>query len=187
MQHKVFKLVRYTALEVAPYPYGSNGYPYKECPSINDQFKKCRIGAFELKISSKINDGEQTKADIRPIFSKLETKKFPNVNRILDQILEYLPKFKLKLVLYDKENYEDLDKMNDIEVKIYHCKSDLVKELSKSIEEQVVSFISPDRRLEMLKAQRLRQTQNPFKINETFFGKGSFSNRISSAYPGKKR
>ena len=165
-----------------------DGLPYVlSPPNINYQFKKCRIGAFELKISSIKNVGGVKTTEIKTIFSKLETKRFPNVNRILRQILSYLPTFKLKLVLFDKENYEELEKMDDIEVKIYHCKSDLVKELSKSIEEQVVSFISPDRRLEMLKAQRLRQTQNPFKRNDTFFGNGGFSNRISSAYPGKKR
>ena len=30
-----------------------------------------------------------------------------------------MPQFKLNLVLYDKEDYEDLDKMNGIQVNIY--------------------------------------------------------------------
>ena len=177
-------------------PKQPNGGPYEKCPSINSQFKECRIGAFEIKISSlkkkkiekdKGHFEEVIEPDVTTIHSKLETKTFPNVNKILYTIFKYLPEFKLKLVLFDKEDYEELDKMNEIHVFIYFCKSDIVKELSESIKEQVESFISPKKRFEMLKAQRLIQTQNPFKENDTFFGRGSFSNRISSAYPGKKR
>ena len=177
-------------------PKQPNGGPYEPCPSINSQFKECRIGAFEIKISSikkkleKNNLNQLTEVigpEVKIIHSKLEKKTFPNVNKILDTIYYYLPTFRLKLVLFDKEDYQELDKMNGILVNIYFCKSDIVKELSESIKEQVESFTSPKKRFEMLNAQRLMQKQNPFKIKETFFGNGSFSNRISSAYPGKKR
>jgi len=60
-----------------------NGDPYPSFPFINDQFKKCRIGAFEIQIATKDRLGNKK---ISLIHSKLKTKRFPNVNNVLDKI-----------------------------------------------------------------------------------------------------
>ena len=153
-----------------------NGGQYKIQP-INDQFKPCRIGAFEIQISNK----KETKL----IHSKLKTKKFPNVTNVLDKIVSFMPTFRLNLVLYDKEDYEDLEKMNGIQVNIYLCKSNIVKEVGESTQEQVLNFTSPGRRLDMLRMQRLIQGQNLFKNADSLFSKNN--KRIVSSMPGKHR
>ena len=73
-----------------------NGDPLPPFPFINDQFKKCRIGAFEIQIATKDLNGKIIK---RIIHSKLKTKQFPNVKNVLDKILSLMPMFNLNLVL----------------------------------------------------------------------------------------
>jgi hypothetical protein len=158
-----------------------NGMDYQDNHPINDQFKQCRIGAFEIQISTNKNGVKDT----RIIHSKLKTKKFPNVTNVLDKIVSFMPQFKLNLVLYDKEDYEDLDKMNGIQVNIYLCKSNIVKEVGESTEEQVMNFTSPGRRLDMLRMKRFVQGQNLFKNTDSLFFKRN--KRIVSSIPGKHR
>ena len=50
--------------------------------------------------------------------------------------------------------------MNGIEVNIYLCNSNTIKELSNGAKEQINNFISPGRRNEMLQKQKLIQAQN---------------------------
>ena len=100
-----------------------NGDPLPPFPFINDQFKKCRIGAFEIQIATKDLNGKIIK---RIIHSKLKTKQFPNVKNVLDKILSLMPMFNLNIVLFDQEDYQDLDKMNGIEVNIYLCNSNII-------------------------------------------------------------
>ena len=159
----------------------NGGYYINNFP-INDQFKQCRIGAFEIQISTN-NNG---KIDTRMIHSKLKTKKFPNVTNVLDKIVSFMPQFKLNLVLFDKEDYEDLDKMNGIQVNIYLCKSRIVKEVGESTEEQVLNFTSPGRRLNMLRMRRLANEQNLFKNADSLFSQKN-NNRVLSSMPGKCR
>ena len=155
-----------------------NGGQYKNTKSVNSYFKECRIGAFEIYIM-KYNK------DIKIIHSKLNTKKFPKVNTVLDKIVTFLPKFNLTLVLYDKEDYEDLDKMNDIQVNIYLCQSNTIKQVGKSTEEQVLNFTTPKRRLDMLRIQRLSSGQNFFKNGRSLFFNSR--ERISSSIPSKNK
>ena len=88
-----------------------NGKSYPAYPKLNNQFKQCRIGAFEIQIAT-LNDKNEKL--VRIIHSKLKTKKFPDVNTVLKKIVSFMPQFNLKLVLYDKEDYEELEKMNNI-------------------------------------------------------------------------
>ena len=161
--------------------YDKNGGVCTNNRPINEQFKQCRIGAFEIQISTLKNKVNDT----RLIHSKLKTKKFPNVTTVLDKIVSFMPLFQLNLVLYDKEDYEDLEKMNGIQVNIYLCKSSIVKEVGENVEEQVMNFISPGRRLNMLRMQRLLQEQNPFKDKESLLTKNN--KRLLSSMPGKVR
>ena len=151
-----------------------NGGQYKNTKSVNSYFKECRIGAFEIYIM-KYNK------EVKIIHSKLSSKKFPKVNIVLDKIVAFLPKFKLNLILYDKEDYEDLDKMNDIQVNIFLCQSNVIKQVRESTEEQVLNFTNPKRKLEMLRTQRLASGQNSFKNGRSLFF--SSRERITSSIP----
>ena len=104
-----------------------------------------------------------------------------------------MPKFNLKLVLYDKEDYEELEKMNNIQVNLYLCNSNIIKEVGDSTQEQMLNFISPGRRLLMLREQKLKQQQSFLKNDTLLSNKISFifsplsSPRITSAMPQKHR
>ena len=167
-----------------------NGKSYPPYPRLNNQFKQCRIGAFEIQIATLDDKKEKL---IRIIHSKLKTKKFPDVNTVLKKIVSFMPKFNLKLVLYDKEDYEELEKMNNIQVNLYLCNSNIIKEVGDSTQEQVLNFISPGRRLLMLKEQKLKQQQSFVKNDTLLNNKNSFifsplsSPRITSAMPQKHR
>ena len=152
-----------------------NGDPYPPFPFINDQFKKCRIGAFEIQIATKDRLGNKIKSLIH---SKLKTKRFPNVDNVLNKIVSLMPMFKLNLILFDQEDYQDLDKMNGIEVNIYLCNSKVIRGLSNGAKEQINNFISPGRRYEMIQRQKLIQAQNFNKVEidnnyKTLYGNSS--------------
>ena len=167
-----------------------NGGSYPSYPKLNNQFKQCRIGAFEIQIAT-MNDKNETLKRI--IHSKLKTKRFPDVNTVLKKIVSFMPKFNLKLVLFDKEDYDEIEKMDNIQVNLYLCNSNVIKEVGDSTQEQVLNFISPGRRLLMLKEQRLRQQQNFMKKDFLFQSKNTLnfspvsSPRITSAMTHKIR
>ena len=60
-----------------------NGGIFEHNVPINDKFKQCRIGAFEIQISTMIKG----RKNIKMIHSKLKTKKFPKVKDVLDKIV----------------------------------------------------------------------------------------------------
>ena len=134
-----------------------NGKPLPPFPFINDQFKKCQIGAFEIQIATKDSSGKIIK---KLIHSKLKTKQFPNVKTVLDKIVSIMPMFNLNIVLFDQEDYQDLDKMNGIEVNIYLCNSKIIKKLSDGAKEQISNFITPGRRFEMIQRQKIIDAQS---------------------------
>ena len=71
-----------------------------------------------------------------------------------------MPLFSLNLILFDQEDYQDLDKMNGIEVNIYMSNSHIIQKLSESVREQVNNFVKPGRRLEMIQHLKILQEQN---------------------------
>ena len=80
---------------------------------INDQFKEVRIGAFEVQLCLKADN--QTKVIV--LHSKLETKQWPKIEVILNKIVSYMPFFKARIFVYQKdfeENEED-NSQNNIE------------------------------------------------------------------------
>jgi hypothetical protein len=79
-----------------------------------------------------------------------------------------MPLFNLNIVLFDQEDYQDLDKMNDIEVNIYLCNSNTIRDLSNGAKEQINNFISPGRRYEMIQRQKIYQAQNFNKFDTDF-------------------
>ena len=168
-----------------------NGQAYPPFPAINDQFKECKIGAFEIQISTKDSKGNLIK---KMIHSKLKSKKFPVVEIVLNKIAAMMPLFNLNLILFDQEDYQELDKMNNIEVNIYLSNSNIIKKLSESVREQVNNFINPGRRLEMiqrmkiLKEQTCTKTENNTietedQINSLTINNNKFDTRsIKSSY-----
>ena len=139
-----------------------NGKAYPPFPAINDQFKDCKIGAFEIQISTKDSKGNLIK---KMLHSKLKTKRFPNVENVLNKIAAMMPLFNLNLILFDQEDYQDLEKMNGIEVNIYMSNSHIIKKLSESVREQVNNFVKPGRRLEMIQRLKIKQELNYSKTN----------------------
>ena len=166
-----------------------NGQPGPKIPSLNTKFKQCRIGAFEIQIATRDEKGNLVQ---RIIHSKLKTKKFPDVNTVLKKIVSFMPRFNLKLILFDKEDYEEIEKMDNIQVNLYLCNSKLIKEVTDLAKMQVLNFTSPTRRLLMLKEQRFKLQQQNFIKNKHLFRKKQFfsplsTQRITSAAPQKMR
>ena len=166
-----------------------NGQPGPKIPSLNTKFKQCRIGAFEIQIATRDEKGNLVQ---RIIHSKLKTKKFPDVNTVLKKIVSFMPRFNLKLILFDKEDYEEIEKMDNIQVNLYLCNSKLIKEVTDIAKMQVLNFTSPTRRLLMLKEQRFKLQQQNFIKNKHLFRKKQFfsplsTQRITSAAPQKMR
>jgi hypothetical protein len=83
---------------------------------VNDKFKDVRIGAFEVQICFKKN-GEDLKMAL--LHSKLQTKQFPNILKILDKIVSYLPTFSGKIITYEKEEDKNEISKENINDEIY--------------------------------------------------------------------
>ena len=77
----------------------NNGKAYPPFPAINEQFKDCKIGAFEIQISTKDSKGNLIK---KMLHSKLKTKRFPIVENVLKKIAAMMPLFNLNLILFDQ-------------------------------------------------------------------------------------
>ena len=80
---------------------------------INDLFKEVRIGAFEIELSYKFNGEVKT----IPLHSKLETKLWPKIENILNKIVNYMPKFIGRIIVYQKETEDDEDQIQLEETK----------------------------------------------------------------------
>ena len=76
---------------------------------INTLFKDVRIGAFEVQLCYKVKNKEDKEARevIILLHSKLESKKWPKIDEILDKIVNYMPKFMGRIILYQKETEEE--------------------------------------------------------------------------------
>ena len=159
-----------------------NGERYENFPTVNSQFKECRIGAFEIQMCT-IDDNNEKIEKI--IHSKLKSKCFPKVKKVLEKILFYMPKFELKVVLFDKEDYIDIKKMNNIEVNIYLFKSDIVKDISDDVNFEILKMTNPKIRLETMKNQRYSEKLfyfNNYNLTQssTFSNWGNSTQRINN-------
>ena len=70
---------------------------------INDQFKEVRIGAFEVQLCLKADN----QSKIIVLHSKLETKQWPRIDIILNKIVSYMPFFKARIFVYQKDLEEN--------------------------------------------------------------------------------
>ena len=137
-----------------------NGEQYINTEKINEKYKKCKIGAFEIKYY----DHDKNKE----ISSKLKEKNFPKINYTIEKIRNLLPKFKLILNLYDKEDYEDTTKLEGIQVNIYiNDNSENENEILDEINSIVSNYLNPKSRLEKIKKERyLRKIYPLGELNE---------------------
>ena len=80
---------------------------------INDQFKEVRIGAFEVQLCLKTD----SEPKVFVLHSKLETKQWPKIDVILNKIVSYMPFFKARIFVYQKdlEETEEDNSQNNIE------------------------------------------------------------------------
>ena len=88
-----------------------------------------------------------------------------------------MPQFSLELILFDKVVYNDIKKMNDIQVNIYYYKSEIIKEISDDAEMEILNFTNPKNRLEKMRITRTMNKENAFK-DETF---SNNTQRLNSA------
>ena len=137
-----------------------NGEQYINTEKINEKYKKCKIGAFEIKYY----DHDKNMV----ISSKLKEKNFPKINYTIEKIRNLLPKFKLILNLYDKEDYEDSSKLEGIQVNIYiNNNSEKENEIINEINGIVKNYLNPKSRLEQIKQERYLKKINAYEgLNE---------------------
>ena len=159
---------------------------------VNDKFKDVRIGAFEVQICFK-KKGEDLKTVL--LHSKLQSKQFPEITKVLDKIVNYLPIFYGKIIVYEKEedkneitkenNDEDVEKRGLIEglqINIYLLNNAKISKIASDAWNDVQNEHDPHKRLLKIKQQHIEQKENVYK-NESSI-KGYFSkNRPMSSVP----
>ncbi|MCQ2817981.1 MAG: hypothetical protein MJ252_12015 [archaeon] len=115
-----------------------------KCFCINDKFKPCRIGAFEIQFYSQ-------RKGIQIIHSKLFSKKWPQVDKIISRILQCLPYFELQIILYDRDDYEDREKINHIPISLYLTNGSPVQGIVEDTEGRISEVMNPRKRLETMR------------------------------------
>ena len=160
---------------------------------INDKFKDVRIGAFEVQICFKKNGEELKKALLH---SKLQTKQFPQINKILDKIVSYLPTFHGKIITYEKEedknenskenNNDDLYKkelMEGLQINIYLLNNEKIMKITNEAWEDIQTQQDPHKRQIMIKKLKIQKKENMFK-NDSMIYNYSNKNRPKSSING---
>ena len=157
---------------------------------VNDKFKDVRIGAFEVQICFKKN-GEDLKMAL--LHSKLQTKQFPEIIKILDKIVSYLPTFYGKIITYEKEedkNENSKQNMNNdiykkglmegLQINIYLLNNIKITNIANEAWNDIQTEQDPHKRQIMIKEQKIRQKENMFKNDLTIKSYANKSRPISS-------
>ena len=147
----------------------------------NDSSKEIKIGAMEIQICTKRKNNEE----IALIHSKLKTGKWPKINEILDKIVSFLPMFKGQIILYEKEennNNQNINEINEdeknqiikqsflsnLQVNIYLLKNSKILQVSEEAWVEIQNDINPKKRLELIKEKRLREKESMFRPESNF-------------------
>ena len=161
---------------------------------VNDKFKDVRIGAFEIQICFK-KDGSETKTAL--LHSKLQTKQFPEITKVLDKIVNYLPNFKGQIITYEKEeDSENSKKINSdeiykkgllegLQINIYLLNNQRITKIANEAWNDVQTEQDPHKRFLMIKEQKLLTKENMFKNNFSI-SKNNNSVRPLSSISGYK-
>ena len=157
---------------------------------VNDKFKDVRIGAFEIQICYKKVGTEIKKALLH---SKLQTKQFPEITKILDKIVNYLPDFTGQLITYEKEEEIENSKKNNnsediyakgflegLQINIYLLNNPRIKAISTEAWNNIQTQQDPHKRQLMMKEQKLLTKENMFKNNSIMNMKANKIRPLSS-------
>ena len=145
---------------------------------INDKFKDVRIGAFEVQMGFKKFGQEQK---IALLHSKLQSKQFPVIIKILDKIVSYLPTFSGKIITYEKEDKnvtsennkenneeEEIYKkglMEGLQINIYLLNNKKIISIANEAWNDIQNQQDPHKRQILIKEEKIRQKENMFKNN----------------------
>ena len=148
-----------------------------ETKYINDKFKECRIGAFEVQICFK-KSGEDLKVAL--LHSKLQSKQFPEIVKVLDKIVSYLPTFRGKIITYEKEedmnenrkenNNDDIYKkelMEGLQINIYLLNNEKITSIANDAWNDIQTQQDPHKREIMIKKLKIQKKENMFKNDST--------------------
>ena len=157
---------------------------------VNDKFKDVRIGAFEIQICYKKVGTEIKKALLH---SKLQTKQFPEITKILDKIVNYLPNFTGQIITYEKEEEIENSKKNNnsediyakgflegLQINIYLLNNPRIKAISTEAWNNIQTQQDPHKRQLMMKEQKLLTKENMFKNNSIMNMKANKIRPLSS-------
>ena len=157
---------------------------------VNDKFKDVRIGAFEIQICYKKVGTEIKKALLH---SKLQTKQFPEITKILDKIVNYLPDFTGQIITYEKEEEIENSKKNNnsediyakgflegLQINIYLLNNPRIKAISTEAWNNIQTQQEPHKRQLMMKEQKLLTKENMFKNNSIMNMKANKIRPLSS-------
>ena len=144
---------------------------------VNDKFKDVRIGAFEVQLGfKKFGQGQKTAL----LHSKLQTRQFPVIIKILDKIVSYLPTFSGKIITYEKEDKDmnsennkennngegDIYKkglMEGLQINIYLLNNSKIIKIAKEAWNDIQNQQDPHKRQILIKEEKIRQKENMFK------------------------
>jgi hypothetical protein len=156
---------------------------------VNDKFKDVRIGAFEIQICYKKVGSEAKKALLH---SKLQTKQFPEITKVLDKIVSYLPNFTGQIVTYEKEedienskknNMDDINTkgfLEGLQINIYLLNNPRIKNISTEAWNEIQTQQDPHKRSLMIKEQKLLTKEKMFKNNSIMNMKNNRVRPLSS-------
>lgn len=155
-----------------------NGGRYDKITIINDKFKEVRIGALEIQISGMKNGGDKFETFL--LHSKLRSGKWPKIERILDKIVSFLPKFSCEVNVFEKQEETDSTEENGVngvneheneiqtkiqylQVNVYLLKNEKVQRLIQQsiVDEQ--NETDPHKRKEMLKEVKKLEKESMYR------------------------
>ena len=153
-----------------------NGGRYDKITIINDKFKEVRIGALEIQISGMKNGGDKFETFL--LHSKLRSGKWPKIERILDKIVSFLPKFSCEVNVFEKQEETDSTEENNVnavneseiqskiqylQINVYLYKNEKIQRIIEQsiIDEQ--NETDPHKRKEMLKEVKKLEKESMYR------------------------
>ena len=174
----------------------NNGGSYSNMPLVNDKFKEVRIGAMEVQICVK-KEGSNT-IETSLIHSKLKTSTWPKISKILDKIVSFLPTFKGKICLYEKQDEEeknengnkeadnedendnpgDDSKLKDLQINIYLLQNEKIQQIINESLNDIETENDPHKRKEKMKETRLKEKESMYRPGTASLSRGMSSKSL---------
>lgn len=174
----------------------NNGGSYSNMPLVNDKFKEVRIGAMEVQICVKKEGSDTIETSL--IHSKLKTSTWPKISKILDKIVSFLPTFKGKICLYEKQDEEeknengnkeadneeendnpgDDSKLKDLQVNIYLLQNEKIQQIINESLNDIETENDPHKRKEKMKETRLKEKESMYRPGTASLSRGMSSKSL---------